>query len=308
MVAGGGRGLARLDAVATHALASGRPPSALTASPAAADITYLASSDEEHRANPEGLSDLPCRRVADYSGGYERSFPHRTIRACGERPCWPLPPPRVQQLPPGEAGPYAEYLAAHPHVTGLLVIGPTGLLAEEYRHARTPHHRLQSWSMAKSVTALLLGVCLDRGLVRSLDDAAAEYCPELAGTLHGRAQLRHLINMLSGAEVDHLPDNVQIYTQGFSNPDSSVRRTVAGWARAARPREFNYNELAPLAIGMVIRAVTGQSLSEFCEAALWQPLGAEADASWLTDSEGNEFNCIGFGCCLRDWGRLGRWV
>jgi CubicO group peptidase (beta-lactamase class C family) len=59
---------------------------------------------------------------------------------------------------------------------------------------------------------------------------------------------------------------------------------------------------------MVIRHVTGQSLSEFAENVLWKPMGAEADATWTTDSEGNEFNCIGFAACLRDWARLGRLV
>jgi hypothetical protein len=308
----------RLDAVAAHLQSSTE-----ICSCSAADLgtprgpSYLASSDFEHRANPEGLSDLPARRVADYSGGYERRFPHRTIKcavtAAGGG-TWPLPPLHSHpQLPFSPVAPVAaacaDYLTAHPHITGLLLARPAGVLEEEYQHGRTPHHRLQSWSMAKSVTSLLLGICLDRGLVRSLDDLAGDYCPALAGTLHGGLTLRHLINMSSGAAVDHIPSNIQIYKEGFTNPNSSVRKTVAGWAGKAPdhgPGErFNYNELCPLSVGMVIRAVTKQSLSEFCESALWQPLGAEADASWQTDSEGAEFNCIGFGCCLRDWGRLG---
>ena len=35
---------------------------------------------------------------------------------------------------------------------------------------------------------------------------------------------------------------------------------------------------------MAIREVTGMSLSEFAEGALWKPLGAEADATWGTVS------------------------
>ena len=46
----------------------------------------------------------------------------------------------------------------------------------------------------------------------------------------------------------------------------------------------DYNELCPLAVGMAIREVTGMSLSEFAEDALWTPLGAEADATWTTVS------------------------
>jgi CubicO group peptidase (beta-lactamase class C family) len=60
-----------------------------------------------------------------------------------------------------------------------------------------------------------------------------------------------------------------------------------------------------LTIGMVIRKVTGSSMSAFAEKNLWQPMGAENSATWATDSLKNEFNCIGFAATLRDWARLG---
>jgi len=56
----------------------------------------------------------------------------------------------------------------------------------------------------------------------------------------------------------------------------------------------------------VIRKVSGGTLAQFCQEALWQPLAAEADASWFCDSRDKEFNCIGFGARLRDWARLGQ--
>jgi hypothetical protein len=59
-------------------------------------------------------------------------------------------------------------------------------------------------------------------------------------------------------------------------------------------------ELCPITIGSVIRAATGKkTLAEFAEEALWGPIGAEADASWCTDSKGQEYNCVNFACRLR---------
>lgn len=103
-----------------------------------------------------------------------------------------------------------DYLAAHPAVTGLVVVNKSGILVEEYRHGRRPAMRLQSWSMAKSVTSLLLGICLDRELIASLDEPAGRCCPSLEGSLHGQVSLRHLLNMAPGAAVDHIPSNVQV--------------------------------------------------------------------------------------------------
>ena len=78
---------------------------------------------------------------------------------------------------------------------------------ESYQFDRKPDMRLTSWSMAKSVTSLLLGICIDRGLVRSIDDKAEDYVPYLKGTLHGGTSLRNLANMSSGAAILHDRDN-----------------------------------------------------------------------------------------------------
>jgi CubicO group peptidase (beta-lactamase class C family) len=87
--------------------------------------------------------------------------------------------------------------------------------------------RLTSWSMAKSVTSLLVGIALDQGLIRSLDDLPQDYVPELQGTLHGQVPLRHLLNMSSGTDVN---------------------RVVREWrSKLEAPGvRYNYNELCPL--------------------------------------------------------------
>lgn len=249
-------------------------------------------------------------RVGNYSGGYEQMFKHRSIAAGA------LVSPLTEALRPDfkyrwglfQRSPQ-DYLDQWP-VTGLLIARKGNIWHESYRHQRTAAMRLTSWSMAKSVTSLLLGICLDRRLIASYDDPAQRYLPELQGTLHGGVTLRHLSNMSSGAEVLHDRDNAVIYPAAFLGADTDIARTVAGWnqRREDAGRSFNYNELCPLTIGMVIRRVTGQSLSEFAQTALWQPMGAEAAATWLTDSRLNEFNCIGVGARLRDWARLGQLV
>ncbi len=161
-------------------------------------------------------------------------------------------------------------------VTALAIARKGDIWFEEYGFSRTAEMRMTSWSMAKSVTSLLLGIAIDRGLVASLDDRAEQYVPSLAGTAHGGIAMRHLVNMSSdtrGEEPGH---------------------------------RFNYIELCPLSLGMVLRAVAGTSLSEFAQRTLWQPLGAEADATWQCDGRHHEFNCIGFAARVKDWLRLGQ--
>ncbi len=257
-----------------------------------------------------GLNREPVYRVGNYSGGFEQAFPHRQVAPSATPSPWresPVDDVRYRwgfsQKSPDD------YLASWP-VTGLLVARDGQILLERYRFERTASMRLTSWSMAKSVTSLLLGICLDRDLIASYDDEAQMYLPELRGTLHGGVTLRNLSNMSSGAAVLHDRDNNFIYPGAFMGPASEIGRVVANWNQRAEEqgRRYNYNELCPLTLGMVIRRVTGRSMSEFAQEALWQPLGAQDMATWTTDSKRNEFNCVGFAATLRDWGRLGTLV
>lgn len=250
----------------------------------------------------------PEYRVGNFSGGFERMFRHNVTRAGRD----------VSSLTAANAAGgigAAAYVRSWP-VTGLLIARDGEIWFEHYGFARHAEMRLTSWSMAKSVTSLLFGIALDRGVVGALDDTPQMYAPPLAETLHGRIPMRHLLNMSSGAEVDHVRDPVRIDVPALLGRAESratgtdIERVVRGWhaVREAPGARFNYNELCPLTIGMVIRHATGGSLAQFAEERLWRPMGAEGDATWLTDSLGREYNCAGFAARLRDWARLGQLI
>jgi CubicO group peptidase (beta-lactamase class C family) len=277
--------------------------------------SWSAASDWEQRFGyPSGWG--PGRtwtektyRVGNYSGGYEAMFRARPIAApSGASPLAALSPEGARAFEP-VALRAQTYMRAWP-VSGLLIARKGTVLFEAYQFDRTPGMRMTSWSMAKSVSSLLLGICIDRGLVRSIDDKAQDYLPELQGSLHGGVSMRHLANMSSGADILHERDNPTLYPLAFLNSGSDLEAMVRGWNRPleAPGARYNYNELCPLTIGMVIRKVTGMPMAAFCEEALWKPLGAEGSASWLCDGQGREFNCIGFGARLRDWARLAQLV
>src|SRR5262249_20620982 len=90
-----------------------------------------------------------------------------------------------------------DYLAGH-EATGLLIAQGDTILVERYQYARNDSQRLTSWSMAKSINAMLFGIAVGEGRIRSLDERAQDYLPELAGSAYGATSLRHLLTMSSG--------------------------------------------------------------------------------------------------------------
>ena len=59
--------------------------------------------------------------------------------------------------------------------TGLMVIHKGKVVAERYQYDRQPGMPLRSFSMAKTFTAVLVGIAQAKGFIKSLDDKAADY-------------------------------------------------------------------------------------------------------------------------------------
>ena len=203
-----------------------------------------------------------------------------------------------------------DYLARHP-TTGLLIARDDTIFVERYQYSRNDRHRFTSWSMAKTVTSMLVGIAIAEGRIRSVDDPAERYVPELAGTEYGRTSLRHLLQMSSGVKF------VEKYT-GDDDVTELARRTFVrlkpGGIEAVRPfneREapagtrFSYASVETQVLGLVLRSATGRPVAAYLEEKIWQPIGAEADATWLVDTAGQEATYCCLNAVLRDWARLG---
>jgi hypothetical protein len=199
-----------------------------------------------------------------------------------------------------------EYFYRKP-VTSLVILKENKLIYENYGFDRNRDMRMHSWSMAKSITAILLGICIDKKLINSYDDEAKKYVDDLKNSYHGSVSIRNLSNMSSGADIVHEKANQQIYPNALLNADSNIMKVVQNWndSKDRQGARFNYNELCALTTGLVIKKVTGQSLAQFAEEQLWTKIGASADSTWITDSSKSEFNCIGFNAITRDWIKLG---
>src|SRR5215207_7802725 len=91
----------------------------------------------------------------------------------------------------------ADYVDRNP-VTGLLIAKGDTILFEHYQYGRTDRHRFVSQSMAKTVTAMLIGIAVAEGKIASIEDRVERYVPGLAGTEYGGTTLRSLLTMSSG--------------------------------------------------------------------------------------------------------------
>ena len=72
---------------------------------------------------------------------------------------------------------------------------------------------------------------------------------------------------------------------------------------AQQGQRFSYSSAETVILGLVLAGATGRNISDYAREVLWEPLGAEADASWAVDATGHEVTYAYFNAVLRDWGR-----
>jgi CubicO group peptidase (beta-lactamase class C family) len=206
-----------------------------------------------------------------------------------------------------------DYLSRNP-TTGLLIAREDQILVERYQYGRTDRHRFTSWSMAKTVTAMLIGIAIDEARILSVNDLAGAYVPALAGTEYGRTSLRHLLQMSSGVRFkeDASPgfvtdDVIQFVLDTYMRVGPGGVGAVTAFNNRERPAgtKFSYASVETLVLGLVLSQAVGRPVAEYLEQKIWQPIGAEADATWLVDNSGQEATHCCLNAVLRDYARLG---
>ena len=189
-----------------------------------------------------------------------------------------------------------------------LVIQDGVLRYERYFHGTQPTDLRTSFSAVKSVVSTLVGMAVAEGAIRSLDDPVTMYVPELLDRdrRYGDITIRHLLTMSSGLRYVERSTPWSDDAQTYYGTD--LRRTALSSPVVGPPGErFVYNNYNLLLEGVILERATGMAVSDYLATRLWQPMGAEADATWSLDSHDSGFEKMesGLNAVARDYARFG---
>jgi CubicO group peptidase (beta-lactamase class C family) len=259
----------------------------------------------------EYVSDTHCR-VGAFSN-FDKLFPSRKIAASTHPSTLKRAPcePEIRYSFAGKARTLEDYLNRRP-ITGFLIAKDDTILIERYQYGRSDTDHLTSFSMAKTIVGLSIGIALQEGKIRSIDDLAQTYVPGLQGTAYGQTPIKALLQMRSGVffREDYADSKSDIYTLAHltlgQDPGGSLAALKRfNFRRAAPGTYFSYSSADTLVLALVLTAATGRTLSDYVSEKLWRPLGTEADATWAIDATGQEIAFAYVNAVLRDWARLG---
>ena len=154
--------------------------------------------------------------------------------------------PQPRRRPGTAAALDAAFAAARqePNLTSLVVSQGGAIVRQEYFNGTGPDTTQNVWSVTKSVLSLTVGIALDQGCLRSLDQTLGELLdPSVTGDPQKAAiTLRHLLTMSSGLdfpEMSTYTSSPSIYSQWINAPDQ-VAWVMARPLTAAPGQRFEY--------------------------------------------------------------------
>jgi CubicO group peptidase (beta-lactamase class C family) len=219
--------------------------------------------------------------------------------------------PHLEIVDHGRVFDLYDYLSVN-RVAGLLILKDGEVVEEVHALGTTPETIWKSCSLAKSVTATLVGMAIKEGLIESLDDPVSRYAR--VGGIYSDVSLRQLLRMASGVR----------WREDYGDPTSDRRQLMAIQSRWEKggilrhmgtlPAEtppggsWKYNTGDSYLVSAVMEGATGMNLADYLS-RLWPRLGAEADAYWWSEApDGMTVAGSGFNARLRDYGRFGQFV
>jgi CubicO group peptidase (beta-lactamase class C family) len=283
------------------------------------------SAHREPRQQPEAIGTVqqvydgtlfPDIQVQTFRN-IDRLFPTRTVRRGTQ--VYPLPRGEsplksVEFISAGKKYDLYDYLSLN-RVSGLLILKDGKIAFERYELGNNQNTRWMSMSVVKSITSTLVGVAIQDGYIKSVDDPVTKYLPKLAGSAYERVTIRNLLQMASGVKWDETytkpgSDRRRMLELQLAGKPGSILEFMSTLGRAGEPGTiWNYNTGETHVVGELIHAAVKRPVAQYLSERIWSNFGMESDATWWLESpDGQEIGGSGLSATLRDYGRFGLFV
>ena len=191
-----------------------------------------------------------------------------------------------------------------------LIIRNDTILYSRYNENYQENSIFNIFSVTKIFITTLVGIAIDEGLIKNIDQHVTDYIPELL-EIRGfdKITIRHLLLHTSGIKFSYsrfnpFSDNSRYY---YSR---DLRKLVLKSELSENPgTETHYSSVNVQLLAMILEKATGTTVSSFLQEKIWQSIGMQYNATWSLDNKGGKaiekgFSCLN--CTAIDLAKLGR--
>ena len=202
------------------------------------------------------------------------------------------------------------------NVAGLIILKDGKIAYEYYAHGNDETTLWTSRSVAKSIVATLIGVAIQQGKIKSVNDPIIQYLPDLKGTAWEEVTLKQLMQHTSGVEwnenyKDPNSDFAKMtYCEAVKDPEACVYKNVKHLKAKYKPGTvWSYNTGGAYLVGKVLEAATHENIAKYLENNVWKRVGMEREGVWQSYERNKiDMGGHGFNATLRDYARFGQFI
>ena len=187
-----------------------------------------------------------------------------------------------------------------------LIIRNDSICYEKYFDGYSDTSHTNSWSMAKSIISILVGVAIKEGKIKGVDEKVSDFIPTYNKGLDSLLKIKDLLTMSSGIDFGESYTNPFGYAARALYGNNVIWETLRHHCKQMPGKEYFYQSGNTELLGYILTKATGETVSEYASEKLWKPIGAREPAFWSLDHKnGMEKTFCCFNSDARDFARIG---
>jgi len=179
-------------------------------------------------------------------------------------------------------------------IHSLIIVKNDSIVFEKYFNGYTRETKHSLYSVTKSFTSAVIGICLDKGYINNIDMKVLDFFPEYRNKIANYDSskeditIRHLLTMTAGFSWDE-------WSTLYSDPNNDVDKLIqsSDWIKYLLDRPMShapgtfitYNSGVSNILSGIITKATGKSAREIAQKNLFSYLGIQ-DWSWDNRPDG----------------------
>lgn len=193
-------------------------------------------------------------------------------------------------------------------INSILISKDGAQVYERYFNGLTADSLNDSRSSFKSIASLLLGIAIDKGFVKNIDQFVYTFFPEdkvfAADRLKRKMTIKNLLEMRSGIDCDEW--NGEKDCEAEMEPTEDWLKYSLGVPMKYEPgKVWSYTSIDPMIISGIISNASGMSVMAFAKLYLFEPMGI-TKYRWTTDPAGHGMTGGSFFIRAQDMQKIGQ--
>ncbi|HTD74021.1 MAG TPA: serine hydrolase, partial [Steroidobacteraceae bacterium] len=168
---------------------------------------------------------------------------------------------------------------SHGDLKGIVVVRDGRLVSEHYFNGDDAGTLHDIRSATKSITSLLMGIAIDKGLVRSVDEPISKYLPDLPRDGKEKITIRNLLNMRSGLDADDVDSGSPGNEDALDQSKDWMRTVYAVPMKRLPGEKYVYASINAFLAGAIVENASHMTLDDFARKNLLEPLAIQ-DFKW----------------------------